>query len=211
MGASTCTSLCCPVCPRCRTAATAGGKSKKRSRSKRARRLVSHTPEFTVLLELLLVAYPRLWQHAGVTDEVAVTDDGSAVAAVAARSVAALIAVADSMRVYVVNDDVAPHPQFRCLATLLAAVVGELEDRSRWSKGDGGAALQLLDGTVGVLRRLLQLNHALLESRLGQVRSSRSLACVVPSCLAHSPSLRLCARADVGRCLHRDCADVAVM
>lgn len=93
---------------------------------------MSHTPEFTVLLELLLVAYPRLWQHAGVADEATVADDGCTVAAVAARSVAALVAVADAMRVYVVNDDVAPHPQFRCLATLLAAVVGELEDGSRW-------------------------------------------------------------------------------
>ena len=116
--------------------------------------------------------------------------DAPVVAAVATRSVAALIAVADALRVYVVNDDVAPNPQFRCLSTLVSSVIALLESgttryvaeyrtgytvpcASPWvwlcssAPTSSATRLRVLDGAVGALRRLLQLNHALIETRLG--------------------------------------------
>lgn len=119
---------------------------KKRSRKK----LVAHTPEFSVFWELVLVAKPGVFAQvrpiaraaraaspltnpAGArcqvdlpvpsADDVGASDGG----VVATRVVAALVAAADSLRVYVVNDDTSPHPQFHCLAALTADAVSDLE------------------------------------------------------------------------------------
>jgi len=59
-------------------------------------------------------------------------DTDTQLAAGAASSVTGLIHVADTLRVYVVNDDVAPHPQFRCLSSITHALTTSLGNTSAW-------------------------------------------------------------------------------
>ena len=114
-------------------------RSAPRKRSKKRRRaetqLVTHTAEFSVLLELLLVALPPLFAHAGVSAPAGIDtsfDSDAALLAQCIQTVASLVSVADSMRVYVVNDDVAPHPQFRCLAALADTILRCLRASTHW-------------------------------------------------------------------------------
>lgn len=94
---------------------------------------------------------------------------------VRARTVSALVWLADREQVYVVNDDVAPHPQLQCLGVMADTALDTLESCARQAATPESG--RLAQACCSTLWQCLDANHVLLEDRFG--RLMRSLVAVV--------------------------------
>lgn len=145
------------------------------------------SPEFTVFVEFLLLAWPWLWREvrgdapaaragrskAGTHGSgAAIVDVIDAAASAAApevdllrcRVVAALVGVADRLELYRPNEDAAPHPQRACLSVLSAVAVTKLAL-------DGTPIRDLDDhkSRIAVVAAIGEMYHALVEGHLPRI------------------------------------------